>query len=96
MCLLYQFYNDRLNHRPLLVSLLLEVSTHHDDEYAWAGVEDPKVVVTTSHDPSSKLKQFAKVEAINTMSMIHIVTYIHVHTTQYTMRYSGTPYKGHL
>ena len=32
-----------------------------DDEYVWAGVEDPKIVVTTSHDPSSRLKQFAKV-----------------------------------
>lgn len=31
-----------------------------DDEYKWAGVEDPKIVVTTSRDPSSKLKQFAK------------------------------------
>ena len=35
--------------------------THRDDEYAWAGVEDPKIVVTTSHNPSSRLKQFAKV-----------------------------------
>ncbi|OWF41988.1 U3 small nucleolar ribonucleoprotein protein IMP4-like [Mizuhopecten yessoensis] len=31
-----------------------------DDEYKWAGVEDPKIVITTSRDPSSKLKQFAK------------------------------------
>lgn len=36
------------------------VSRHADDEYRWAGVEDPKIVVTTSHDPSSRLKQFAK------------------------------------
>ncbi|KAK7080610.1 snoRNA-binding rRNA-processing protein imp4, partial [Halocaridina rubra] len=34
--------------------------THNDDEYRWAGVEDPKIVITTSHDPSVKLKQFAK------------------------------------
>ncbi|XP_066948676.1 U3 small nucleolar ribonucleoprotein protein IMP4 isoform X1 [Macrobrachium rosenbergii] len=34
--------------------------THNDDEYRWAGVEDPKIVITTSHDPSAKLKQFAK------------------------------------
>lgn len=33
---------------------------HVDDEYRWAGVEDPKLMVTTSHNPSSKLKQFAK------------------------------------
>ncbi|KAI6656776.1 U3 small nucleolar ribonucleoprotein IMP4 [Oopsacas minuta] len=35
-------------------------TTHEDDEYAYAGVEDPKLVVTTSHSPSSRLKQFAK------------------------------------
>jgi U3 small nucleolar ribonucleoprotein protein IMP4 len=34
--------------------------THIDDEYAYAGVKDPKVCVTTSHDPSSRLKMFAK------------------------------------
>lgn len=37
-----------------------ETATHIDDEYAYAGVEDPKVVVTTSRDPSSRLQQFAK------------------------------------
>jgi U3 small nucleolar ribonucleoprotein protein IMP4 len=31
-----------------------------DDEYRWAGVEDPKIVLTTSRDPSSRLKMFAK------------------------------------
>uniref|UniRef100_A0A1I7S608 Brix domain-containing protein n=2 Tax=Bursaphelenchus xylophilus TaxID=6326 RepID=A0A1I7S608_BURXY len=31
-----------------------------DDEYRWAGCEDPKVVITTSRDPSSALKRFAK------------------------------------
>ena len=31
-----------------------------DDEYAFAGTRDPKLCVTTSRDPSSKLKQFAK------------------------------------
>ncbi|KAL5015218.1 hypothetical protein ScPMuIL_009488 [Solemya velum] len=36
------------------------LTTNVDDEYRWAGVEDPKVMVTTSRDPSSKLKQFAK------------------------------------
>lgn len=35
-----------------------------DDEYKWAGVEDPKVMVTTSRDPSSRLKMFAKVCSI--------------------------------
>ena len=32
-----------------------------DDEYRWAGCEDPSIVITTSRDPSSKLKIFAKV-----------------------------------
>ena len=32
-----------------------------DDEYRWAGCDDPSIVVTTSRDPSSRLKIFAKV-----------------------------------
>ncbi|CAG9467041.1 unnamed protein product [Pedinophyceae sp. YPF-701] len=35
-------------------------ASHIDDEYASAGKEDPKVLVTTSRDPSSRLVQFAK------------------------------------
>uniref|UniRef100_A0A914BWL2 Brix domain-containing protein n=1 Tax=Acrobeloides nanus TaxID=290746 RepID=A0A914BWL2_9BILA len=31
-----------------------------DDEYRWAGCEDPKIVITTSRNPSAKLKMFAK------------------------------------
>mmetsp|Transcript_4776 Transcript_4776/g.11835 ORF Transcript_4776/g.11835 Transcript_4776/m.11835 type:complete len:287 (-) Transcript_4776:37-897(-) len=31
-----------------------------DDEYANAGVTDPRILITTSHDPSSKLTQFLK------------------------------------
>lgn len=34
-----------------------------DSEYSRAGILDPKIVVTTSRDPSSKLLQFAKVRA---------------------------------
>lgn len=34
--------------------------THIDDEYAHATEMDPKVLVTTSRDPSSRLIQFAK------------------------------------
>ncbi len=34
--------------------------SYMDDEYALAGVRDPKVCITTSRDPSSRLKQFAK------------------------------------
>ncbi|XP_003401721.1 U3 small nucleolar ribonucleoprotein protein IMP4 [Bombus terrestris] len=36
------------------------VGSHEDDEYRWAGVEDPKIVITTSRDPSSRLKMFVK------------------------------------
>ncbi|XP_074055655.1 U3 small nucleolar ribonucleoprotein IMP4 [Macrotis lagotis] len=36
------------------------VSSHQDDEYRWAGVEDPRIMITTSRDPSSRLKMFAK------------------------------------
>ena len=36
------------------------VTSHEDDEYRWAGVEDPKIVITTSRDPSSRLRIFAK------------------------------------
>ena len=45
-----------------------EVRKHQDDEYAWAGVQDPKVMITTSHDPSSRLKQFAKVWCLTYVS----------------------------
>ena len=36
------------------------VRTHVDDEYGDAGLLEPRVCVTTSRDPSSRLKQFAK------------------------------------
>jgi U3 small nucleolar ribonucleoprotein protein IMP4 len=35
-------------------------TSHVDDEYGNAGHSDPQVVITTSRDPSSRLKQFAK------------------------------------
>jgi hypothetical protein len=35
--------------------------SHVDDEYASASLRDPKVLVTTSRDPSSRLIQFSKV-----------------------------------
>ncbi|KAG1240808.1 hypothetical protein G6F68_017301 [Rhizopus microsporus] len=35
-------------------------TTHEDDEYARAGVYDPKILITTSRDPSSRLQQFSK------------------------------------
>ena len=36
------------------------MKTHVDDEYGDAGLIDPRVCITTSRDPSSRLKQFAK------------------------------------
>lgn len=36
------------------------LANSQDDEYRYAGVEDPKIVVTTSRDPSSRLKMFVK------------------------------------
>ncbi|CAI2165314.1 1249_t:CDS:2 [Funneliformis geosporum] len=37
-----------------------EPTSHIDDEYARSGIYDPKVLITTSRDPSSRLSQFAK------------------------------------
>lgn len=37
-----------------------DISPDLDNEYRWAGVEDPKIIITTSRDESSRLKQFAK------------------------------------
>jgi len=34
--------------------------THIDDEYAYAGIRDPKILLTTSRDASSRLTQFVK------------------------------------
>merc|ERR1712086_261294 len=34
--------------------------THIDDEYARAGIDDPKILITTSRSPSSRLIQFVK------------------------------------
>lgn len=38
-------------------------ASHVDDEYARAGLVDPKIFITTSRDPSSRLVQFSKVSA---------------------------------
>ncbi|TDL29599.1 Brix-domain-containing protein [Rickenella mellea] len=35
-------------------------TSHIDNEYSQAGVRDPKILITTSRDPSSRLLQFAK------------------------------------
>lgn len=45
--------------------------SHVDDEYAQAGISDPKVLITTSRDPSSKLAQFSKVRRACSCSLRH-------------------------
>ncbi|KAG6555181.1 hypothetical protein Mapa_003220 [Marchantia paleacea] len=37
-----------------------ELRTHIDDEYSHANEKDPKILLTTSRDPSSRLTQFVK------------------------------------
>jgi hypothetical protein len=46
--------------------------TSVDYEYARAGIRDPKLVITTSRDPSSKLLQFAKVCLNDDHPYIHL------------------------
>ena len=56
--------------------------THVDDEYAYAGERDPKILITTSRDPSSRLTQFAKelklifpgAQRLNRGGQVHIHT----------------------
>ncbi len=48
---------------------LVEPSSHIDNEYSRAGILDPKIVVTTSRDPSSKLLQFAKVCLVHSVPL---------------------------
>ena len=40
---------------------ILVPRTHIDDEYANASERDPKILITTSRDPSAPLTQFVKV-----------------------------------
>ena len=47
-----------------------------DDEYKWAGVEDPKIMITTSRDPSSRLKMFAKVSLYTFTNTGHYVKWL--------------------
>ncbi|ERL89841.1 U3 small nucleolar ribonucleoprotein protein IMP4 [Dendroctonus ponderosae] len=37
-----------------------QAQQQQDDEYRYAGAEDPKIVITTSRDPSARLKMFVK------------------------------------
>ena len=57
----YALVYIRIKYYDIRIWHFAELITHQDDEYVWAGVEDPRVVITTSHSPSSRLKQFVKV-----------------------------------
>lgn len=48
-------------HRILIFGISIDNEVDMDDEYAQAGVKDPKILLTTARDPSSRLAQFAKV-----------------------------------
>ncbi|KAK9162417.1 hypothetical protein Syun_003319 [Stephania yunnanensis] len=50
--------------------------THIDDEYANAAEKDPKILLTTSRDPSSRLTQFVKVYIL---SFLLDVILVHEH-----------------
>eukprot|EP00056_Hartaetosiga_gracilis_P017627 m.7932 g.7932 ORF g.7932 m.7932 type:complete len:283 (+) comp5948_c0_seq3:49-897(+) len=43
-----------------LLKLDGERTDFRDDEYRRAGIDDPKILITTSRNPSTRLKQFAK------------------------------------
>ncbi len=50
----------QLNHELELDINPVDAENDIDDEYANIGVLEPKICITTSRDPSSRLKQFAK------------------------------------
>ena len=52
-----------LGHRLIYLFFLMDAvpRTHIDDEYANATLKDPKILLTTSRDPSQPLTQFVKV-----------------------------------
>lgn len=49
-------YNQQKN----LMLFFLGGNDGFDDEYRYAGSENPKIMITTSHDPSARLKMFVK------------------------------------
>ena len=51
----------KLNHEiEMDLNPLPDKKAWYDDEYANIGLVEPKVCITTSRDPSSRLKQFSK------------------------------------
>lgn len=51
---------------------ILVPRSHIDDEYAYASQRDPKILITTSRDPSAPLIQFAKV-GIASLLLYHTI-----------------------
>jgi U3 small nucleolar ribonucleoprotein protein IMP4 len=58
---LFFFFNPVRDVSNSFVYFIAEPRNHFDDEYARAGITDPKIFLTTSRDPSSRLIQFVKV-----------------------------------
>ena len=83
-CLSYLAIIFKINVCPLS-----ETGSHQDDEYAWAGVQDPKIMITTSHNPSSRLKQFAKVNRKHHIGLLCAICQIHVRGGK--LHLSGVP-----
>jgi U3 small nucleolar ribonucleoprotein protein IMP4 len=53
---------------------LLEEAEQLDDEYYNMGMRDPRVLITTSRDPSSRLLQFSKVQTPPFFSVLSALT----------------------
>ena len=53
-----------------------EPLTHIDNKYTRAGILDPKIIITTSRDPSSKLLQFAKVRLSDLPLSLHSMYFL--------------------
>lgn len=49
--------------------------THIDDEYANASEKDPKILLTTSRDPSAPLIQFTKVLLLHSYCLLFVVNF---------------------
>lgn len=61
---------------------ILVPKTHIDDEYATASERDPKILITTSRNPSAPLTQFVKVgiDICLNSSLLVIVLFLHCHS----------------
>ncbi|OAF71404.1 U3 small nucleolar ribonucleoprotein IMP4 [Intoshia linei] len=62
-----------------------KINSEIDDEYRCAGLTDPKIVVTTSHNPSAKLKEFVKV-------CLKVCLFLIISIFPFTLEYKNTSY----